>query len=184
MRRIIIGQALLIICCVFYLLWWYRGYRPGITAARLGGTNGLLLLLTAAFGIAGVVFSLMPVQGTAEPRIDPALIVIVGIAGYAGLLLLTRFVFHRIVTTELFLIVGWTILELTVINRLNAAGCLSAAGFFILCAVIAAAFIISIVLYVAYYRMEEMKAFYAAMVPLITEAVSMAVLIGIVSAGK
>ena len=43
--------------------------------------------------------------------------------------------------------------------------------------VIAAAFVISMVLYVAYYRMEEMKAFYAAMVPLITEAAAMAVLI-------
>ncbi len=43
--------------------------------------------------------------------------------------------------------------------------------------VIAVAFLISMVLYVAYYRMEEMKAFYAAMVPLVTEAASMAILV-------
>ena len=49
--------------------------------------------------------------------------------------------------------------------------------------VIAVAFLISIVLYVAYYRMDEMKAFYAAMVPLITEAVAMGILTGIVLAG-
>ena len=103
------------------------------------------------------------------------------IAAYIVLLIITRFVFHRIVTTELFLIVGWTMLEMTVINRLEAAGALQGNRFLIVCIVIAAAFMISIVLYVAYYRMEEMKAFYAAMVPLITEAASMAVLIGVVS---
>jgi hypothetical protein len=32
--------------------------------------------------------------------------------------------------------------------------------------------------------MEEMKAFYAAMVPLVTEAVTMGVLVGIVISGK
>jgi hypothetical protein len=37
-----------------------------------------------------------------------------------------------------------------------------------------AAVVVSMILYVLYYRMEEMKAFYAAMVPLITEATSMA----------
>ena len=49
---------------------------------------------------------------------------------------------------------------------------------------LAAAFLISMVLYVAYYRLEEMKAFYAAMVPLITEASAMAVLIGIMLAER
>ena len=57
-------------------------------------------------------------------------------------------------------------------------------GFAVMCIVIAAAFLISMVLYVAYYRMEEMRAFYAAMVPLITEAAAMAVLIGIVITGS
>ena len=63
------------------------------------------------------------------------------------------------------------------INRLYAGEFLTGGNFYLMCAVIAAAFIISMVLYVAYYRMEEMKAFYAAMVPLMTEALSMAVLV-------
>lgn len=177
MRRIITGQILLIICCVFYLIWWYRGYRPAISANRVGGMNGILLVITMAFGIAGVVFSLMQIPAVSEPKINPVLIVVTGIIAYVVLLIITRFLFQRIVTAELFLIVAWTMLEMTVINRLNAGGFLSAGGFAILCIIIAAAFVISMVLYVAYYRMEEMKAFYAAMVPLITEAVAMAVLI-------
>ena len=63
---------------------------------------------------------------------------------------------------------------------LDAAGLLGQNGFFIMCLVVAAAFVISMVLYVAYYRMEEMKAFYAAMVPLVTEAVAMLILIVLV----
>ena len=181
MRKILIGQVFLIICCIFYLIWWYRGYRPGVSVSRGSGVNGILLFLTAGFGIAGLVLSLMPIPETNELKIRPGVILIVGVAGYALLLLITRFGFQRVVTTELFLIVGWTILEMTVINRLNAAGFLSDKSFFIMCAVMTAAFIVSIVLYVAYYRMEEMKAFYAAMVPLITEAVSMGVLIGLLT---
>ena len=83
-------------------------------------------------------------------------------------------------TAELFLIVGWTVLEMTVINRLNAAGFQTDQGYFIQCFVIAAAFLVSMVLYVAYYRMEEMKASYFAMIPLMTEAAAMTVLPGII----
>ena len=184
MRRILTGQILLVLCCVFYLIWWYRGYRPGVVAERVGGINGILLLITAALGVAGLSFSLMRVPEISAPKINPMGIVAAGIISYFALLMITRYGFHRIVTTELVLIVGWTMLEMTVINRLNAAGILMDRGFAVMCIVIAAAFLISMVLYVAYYRMEEMRAFYAAMVPLITEAAAMAVLIGIVITGS
>ena len=36
-------------------------------------------------------------------------------------------------------------------------------------------------LYVAYYRMEEMRAFYAAMIPLVVDAIAMSAMIGIVA---
>ncbi len=183
MKRILIGQILLVICCIFYLIWWYRGYRPGVSVSRIGGVNGFLLFLTAAFGAAGLICSLTRVQTRIEYKIGPMLIVIGGIALYFALLLITRFAFHRVVTTELFLIVGWIMLEMTVINRLHAAEILSESRFLILCAVIILAFVISIILYVTYYRMEEMKAFYAAMIPLITEAAAMAVLTIVVMTG-
>jgi len=121
MKRILVGQILLVICCIFYLVWWYRGYRPGVVVSRTGGVNGVLLLATAAFGVAGLICSLTRVQATVEYKIGPMLIVIGGIALYFALLLITRFAFRRVVTTELFLIVGWIMLEMTVINRLHAA---------------------------------------------------------------
>ena len=179
MRRILTGQTLLIICCVFYMIWWYRCYRPGESVNRIGGANGILLLSTAVLGVVGVVLSLTKVPLITTPKIGDIWILVVGIAAYVLLLLMTRFVFHRIVTTELILIVGWTMLEIAVICNLNAAGGLSESGFTIMCTVIAVALIISIILYVAYYRMEEMKAFYTAMVPLVSAVLSMGILIAV-----
>ena len=184
MRRIILGQGFLILCCIFYLIWWYRGYRPGVSVSRIGGVNGVLLFMTAAFGVAGLICSLTRIQAKVAYKISPMLIVVGGIALYFALLLITRFAFQRIVTTELFLIVGWIMLEMTVINQLFAAEFLTNDRFLIMCVVIILAFTISIILYVAYYRMEEMRAFYAAMVPLITEASAMAVLSVIVMTGR
>ena len=180
MRKTITGQVFLIICCIFYLIWWYRGYRLGVIVKRAGGVNGILLMITTAFGIAGVTFSLQGLSMTGTPKINPPVIAVGGIVFYIAALLITKVLFHRIVTSELFLIVGWTMLEVTVINRLNAAGLLSDGNFALMGVIIAAACIISLILYVAYYQMEEMKAFYAAMIPLITEAAAMAILVGIV----
>ena len=52
----------------------------------------------------------------------------------------------------------------------------------VLSLLLAAGFAVSMILYVAYYRMEEMKAFYAAMIPLVTEGVSMGILVVLLSA--
>ena len=177
MNWIIRGQILLVFCCMSYLVWWYRGYRPETEVNRVGGINGILLFITAALGIAGIVMSLIPVPLTAKLKADPLAIVAGGVIAYVVLLLVTRFCFQRVVTTELFLIIGWAVLEAVVITRLDAAGLLGRNGFFVMCVVVAVAVLISMILYVAYYKMEKMKAFYAAMVPLITEAVAMIILI-------
>ena len=178
MRHIITGQILMVICCIFYLVWWFLGYRPGTEVNRAAGVNGVLLFLTAAFGIAGLVYSLMPSEDTSVCKYRQLFIVIGGIAAYIILLLITKYGFDRIVTTELFLIVGWTMMELSILNRLSGSGLLVGARLVAMYVVIAIAFVISMILYVAYYRMEDMKAFYAAMIPLITEGVSMGILVG------
>lgn len=177
MRQIVIGQILMFICCIFYLLFWYHGYRPDNQVNRAEGINGVLLTLTLAFGIAGLIFSLIPVEKASITKYRQMYIVIGGIAAYIILMVITKYGFQRIVTTELFLIVGWTMLEMSLLNRLSGSGLLVGPKLAIMYGVIAAAFNISMVLYVAYYRMEDMKAFYVAMVPIVTEGVSMGVLV-------
>ena len=178
--KMTIGQILLVVCCVFYLIWWSLSYRPNETVNRAGGLNGLLLLVTAVAGLAGVVMSLQGVIAVPEgtpAKLNGTYLAVGAVIAYDLLLILTNVIFHRQTTTELLLIVGWMVLELTVISSLNADGKLSDARFWIMIVVLAAAFLISMILYVLYYRMEPMKAFYAAMVPLITEGVSMVVLL-------
>ena len=148
---------MLILCCIVYLIWWYRGFRPGIYVSRAGGVNGALLLITMVLGFAGVVFSLMPAEKIREPLVSQVMIVICGIATYFILLVVTKVFF------------------------LYAIGSLGGKSFSAIIVIIAAAFLIGIVLYVAYYRMEEMRAFYAAMVPLVVDAIAMSAMIGIVA---
>lgn len=181
MRRIIIGQIFLIICCIFYLAWWVRGYRPGTSVNRAGGFNAVLLCAAALFGIAGFILSLTLVLRVRNPGATLAAFFITLILLYGVLLLITRCLFQRVVTTELLLIPLWTVLEVLVIHILRSEGVSDCAGLY---AVIAAAFVISMVLYVAYYRMDAFKAYYAAMVPLITEALSMIIVISVIAANR
>lgn len=180
--KIIAGQALLIVCCIFYLIWWSISYKPDITVDRTGGRNGLLLAVTVICGIAGVVLTLAG-NAAAVPVTEPGLsgrqILIGGVTAYFVLLFVTAVLFRRQVTTELVLITGWTMLELTVINALQSAGRISIGRLRALTAVIAVAFVMSIVLYILYYRMKPAPAYYAAMVPLISEGVSMAVIVAL-----
>lgn len=155
MKQILIGQALMVLCCIVYLIWWYRGYRPGTHVSRIGGINGLLLLITAGLGIVGVIMSMSSVPVSSEMKVDPGVIIVGGIISYIVLFLVTRFCFQRIVTAELLLIVAWTVVEAVVITRLEAAGYLGNTGFIAMCIVLALAFAVSIVLYVAYYRMAD-----------------------------
>ena len=180
MDRLLTGQCTLILCCAFYLIWWYRGFRPGTTVNRVGGINGLLLFVTAILGLAGVTLSLLSISGPEnKPHFSPAFIMFCGVSTYLLLLLVTKYALHRIVTSELLLIVVWTMLEAAVVNWLNAGGYLTGSRLVIMVVVLILAFVISIILYVVYYRMEEIKAFYAAMVPLVTEAAAMIVLVGL-----
>lgn len=184
--KVTCGQILLVICCIFYLIWWSISYRPGVAVNRAGGINGVLLLITALSGLSGVVLSIIgenALPAVSTLKMGAGMIVTGGILAYIILLIVTRFAFQRPVTTELILITGWAVLELTVISSLNAAGRMTGGGFWLMICVIAAAVIISLVMYVLYYRMEEMRAFHAAMIPLVTEGISMIALLITATAG-
>jgi hypothetical protein len=179
-QKLLTGQILLVVCCVFYLIWWSISYRPGVTVSRVSGLNGALLLITALCGVTGMILSLSGsnhLPGEAGRKVSGRLILFAAVVLYLVMLLLTTRVFHRIVTTELVLITGWAALELNAVSALTGAAVFRSPQAAAMTIVIAAAYIISMVLYVAYYRMQEDRAFYAAMIPLITEAVSMALMV-------
>ena len=172
-NKIIIGQIFLILCCIVYLIWWYCSFKPGENVKRISGVNGLLLLITFALGIIGIAYSISSINLVRNHIINTSSLPIIGIISYIILFVITRFFFNRIVTTELFLITFWTIFEIYVADKIYAMGNIGKYRFITECIIIAFAFIISIILYVAYYNMDEWKAFYTAMIPLITEGVAM-----------
>lgn len=178
MHKVITGQILLVICCIFYVIWWSLCYKPDVIVNRTGGINGILLLITAGCGLAGTALTLyglnaMPLKQT--PKLNGSIIILDGIIVYFALMAITRGLLKRPVTTELVLITAWAMLEVSVINTLTAGQVYTDKQNTIAMILIAIAFVISMILYVLYYKMEPMKAYDAAMVPLITEAISMAI---------
>lgn len=167
MRNILIGQVILIFCCISYLAFWTLGYRPGTDVNRVGGLTGVLLAVTAALGVGGIAVTIAAFQKLAEkPPVHMAWICLCGVILYLFLLVLTGKILGRPVTTELFLINGWLVLELCVIDA--SAGTGRPASHIILAIIIVAAlWAVSMILYMLYYNMEPVRAFYTAMVPLI-----------------
>lgn len=167
-NRILAGQILLVVCSVIYLIWWSISFRPGQQVNRTGGLRGVLLLVTAAAGLSGVYLSVAGLNAIpkGEEKLNGVLVCILGIALYFIMMAVTVTVWKRPVTTELVLITGFLVLEVCTANALNAAGRLSDTRFLIALLFNAAAYIAGMVLYVLYYRVEEWRAFYLAMVPL------------------
>ena len=178
-NRILLGQILLVVCCVVYLIWWSISFRPGQEVSRTGGFRGVLLLLTAVSGLAGVFLSVMGLneipKGT--EKLNAFVICLAGLVLYFGAMFVTTRFFSRPVTTELVLITGFLVLELCTVNALNAAGRLSDGRFAVMLAVNAAAFAAGMILYVLYYRVEAWRAFYLAMVPLAADGITVLLLV-------
>ena len=180
------GHLLLILCCVLYLLWWSIAFRPdSLPGSRVSALTVALLVLTAAAGVAGTVVALRGVLALPQSvRVVPgSLIAWGGVAVYVVLLALTSVLLHRQVTTELLLIVGWTVLELVTLNALRGAERLSpapAVGLFVLALAACAA---AMVCYLLYYRLDAGTGYVVGMVPLTAAAVSMFILCAALARG-
>ena len=177
MVQIKLGQALLIICCVFYLIWWGVAFRPSHGDSHTHGIDGILLLATAIVGLSGLAVNMMGIVKTPPEKgfISGLIIIATGIVTYLILLYGTRVFLHRQVTSELFLIVGWSMLEVASINRAFAweTVTIDKAVIFIIITAIAA--VLSLFFYLQYYRVKPMTGYLFGMVPLITEAVTMGI---------
>ncbi len=175
-KSIVIGNILLIACCAFYLLWWILAFKP--QGAIKGFRSGWLLLPALAFGVAAVV---MIAKGCSFARavaalFSPKAVLLAGAATYIALLLFTGLLLHRQVTTELFLIVGWTVLVFLEINAVYASGAVShgtAIGLLFAAAAVAA---VSMACYLLYYRLSGAAGYIDGMLPLIAVAAFMALL--------
>jgi len=180
--RIFAGNLCLAVCCLFYLAWWCAAFRPENLSGETAGTgvfgsapgstavlSAVLFLALLLSGITGLYFVIsgMKKAEAAKQLLSPAGIVIGCIAAYLCLLAVTRFVFHRQVTTELILIVGWVMLELLEVNTLYGCNTLGKPAVILLFCVTAAAAAGSFIAYMCYYKLAPKSAYIDGMVPLI-----------------
>ena len=177
-----IGQMLLLACGIAYLFWWTVYFLPDhqlSSSVRILG--GISIAIAAIAGLAGVALmsrgvGMLPSQANAATGISGTHILLCGIVLYVVLLLVTRGTFHRPVTTELVLLVGWAALELFVINSLVCAGMLSGGRLvFQICLVIVIE-ALCIVCYTLYYSLAPWPSFIDGCIPLAAVGLASAVL--------
>lgn len=176
LRQMFLGNVLLVGCFAFYLLWWILAFKP--RSPVTGMRSGWLLIPAAVLGIIAVVEIIR--AGNAAPRENALFsgkaVLLLSLVFYIALFLISRYVFQRMVTTELLLIVGWAGLVFWEINALFSLGSVSR-GFavgMLAAAVIAA--VISLVCYMLYYGLGPKTGYIDGMVPLVIAGVFMAVL--------
>ena len=174
------GNLAMVACCIFYLIWWSIAFNPNRKFAMT--PKVVLFLCTFAAGLAGVLLMVDGINRLQPERgsITNVGIVAAGFIAYFVLLALTYLIMHRQVTTELALIVGWTVLEACVVNSLYRAGLMGVTPAIAAVVVIVVAAVIGMACYLAYYNLEAQVAFYDGMVPLILFAVVEAFMIVLV----
>ncbi len=175
-RQLLIGNLMLIFCCVFYLIWWLIAFKP--EGAIKGMRSGWLLIPAFVLGIIAIIEMVIGsnMGGAARRLMPTAVILIGGLAAYVILLIVSWILLKRPVTTELLLIVGWTVLAYLEINALYGTerfGRPLAITFLIVAAAAAA---IGIVCYLLYYGLDARAGYIDGTVPLLLIAGVMAVL--------
>lgn len=170
-KPLMLGHVLLIICCVFYLIWWCVAFRPGYQGSRASG----MLLLAVISGLGGVIYSVMGIiSKSGRPVRIPVFLIILGaVVIYVLLMVGSSLLLHRQVTTELFLIIGWLMLEIISYQSAYRMEIFGTTGMNIFIAVAAIVAVLSLYFYMQYYNVSEIRGYIYGMIPLITVALCM-----------
>lgn len=125
METLFKGILMLAACAGFYLVWWGVAFYPERRAPLW--LSGILLAGTAVCGIMAVNWMAQGIFQAEKVRagVPGGWILAGGMIGYVVLLVISNIIFQRMVTTELFLIVGWAVLNLIVVDTLYASGLFS-----------------------------------------------------------
>lgn len=178
MEMLFKGILMLAVCSGCYLVWWGVAFYPERHVPLW--LSGFLLVATAACGIMAVNWMAQGIFQAEKVRagIPVGWILAGGVIGYVVLLVISNIIFHRMVTTELFLIIGWAVLNLITVDTLYASGLFSAGvsvAFVVLTLVVVVA---SLYCYMIYYELETWKGYIDGFLPLVMVGIVMLVLAG------
>lgn len=175
LKQVVGGSVGLVVCLALYLAWWCITFRPGGGATPFGT---ICIIVAVLSGILGLIFTLVGLAGIPLARSVPGWwFAVGGLVVYAVLMAATYLLFHRPVTTELFLIVGFAVLELCVLDAVHGSGGMGAALTMVMVVVLVLIVDVSLVAYVLYYRLEGVAGYFDGMVPLIAGIAYLAALI-------
>jgi len=171
--RTLAGTALFVVCCLFYLAWWLVSFRPG--RPQIGEKMAWLLIPAAAAGLAGVALIIWAMAAAASDRrfFANVWVLVGGIVAFLVLMVITRWVFDRPVTSELILFTGWAALALAEVNALYGAGVFSRPMALTWFVVVVIVLVACLVCYVLYYRLDLTWRYYDGMLPLILTGLTM-----------
>ena len=167
-KVLLTGNWIMALCGCFYLAWWIVAFRP--PEPRTTPAGRILLALAFLTGIAGFYLMSRTLSAPAaeiQSGLRNLWIVAGGIAVYAILLAGTALIFHRQITSELFIITAWTVLELCAVNFLYRYGVLSRITGGLLSGMILTAAVASLICYLLYYRLPYTEGYIDGCIPLI-----------------
>jgi len=178
--EIFAGNMLLLFCSLFYLAWWVVTFRPNSS----GGPVGVFYIVAAFItGIVAIVLMSGGISSLSQSSesIPVRFILLGAVALLIVLVLITTMAFHRIVTSELIIILIWAALELSVITVLYGSGRFGSGSAVTLAVLVGIATVVSLICYVLYYRLDETASYWVGMVPLSAAGLVVAVILGVLA---
>lgn len=167
------GNTLMILCSLFYLLWWMIAFWP--KNQHHTPFTAFLLILAFVAGIASL-FIIIPAINHANntQQLYPSKVLyFVGIIVYIVLAIFSWCVLKRQVTTELLLIVGWSVLQFSILNVFYGNNVIGSTMGILLCVLIVVIAVASLACYLAYYRLKPVPSYLVGMIPLLLVTVMM-----------
>jgi hypothetical protein len=164
------GNAGMLAVSLLYTAWWIALFRPGAKAPA--GTSAALLGPACVIGCAAILLFILGVKGptVVRPLVPPWQILTAAAAAYAVLLAVSIYVFHRPVTSELFIMILWAAGELCVLSALYTTKRFGLPAAVALKLLILAATAAGYVCYLRYYRLGGAASFTDGLIPLVTDA--------------
>lgn len=161
------GHALLFACTVFYLAWWTVFFRD-VDDKPTGALRAVGIACIVVAAIAGVAAVAVTVVALVQipMAIPPFFILAIAVVLYLVLMVGTRWLAKRTVTTELALIVGWMAFEVSTVNGIASLHAITGASFIMLVLVLGVAFVANVVCYTLYYALKGRAAFIDGCIPL------------------
>ncbi|MDJ1121927.1 hypothetical protein QJ043_07575 [Olsenella sp. YH-ols2217] len=168
-------------CSAFYLVWWILFFLPG--AAKPTGAlwwfGAGCLVIAAVLGVVGIargmgtVAELEPLMARGVPTWA---IWAECVALYVALAAISTRLWHRPITTELLLFVGWLGYALCLLDVAWGCGVVSGATAAGLLVMVAAVWVCCFVCYLLYYKLAPWPSFIDGAVPLVAVGVASAII--------